>query len=183
MAEKIKEKEEWALESNISLKANKYDDIFSSFDPRHYSVRALSVDFLDEAKRASIDKDSKKIELRLLIPRNLRKLEIERTIKKRLKEHFERHSRIIKKECNKIIGMGIGFIIAGIILMFMATLVFFKYSKGSILSHFLLVFLEPGGWFFFWEGLSLVIFESKEKKPELDFYRKMANCNIIFLSY
>ena len=82
MVEKTEEKEERTLESNISLKVNRYNDIFSSFDPRHYSVRALSVDFLDEAKRASIDKDSKKIELRLLIPRNLRKLEIERTIKK-----------------------------------------------------------------------------------------------------
>lgn len=171
------------LESNISLKLNNYNDIFSSFDPRPYSEKALSVDFLDETKRASIDKGENKIELRLLIPLNLRKIETERIIKRKLKEHFERHSKQIKKEYKKIIKNGIIFAIVGVILMFIATLVFFKSSKETITAHFLLILLEPAGWFFFWEGLWQIIFEPKHKKPELEFYKKMSNCTIIFSSY
>ena len=36
--------------SEISLILDTYDDMFSSFDPRPYSQRALSEDFLSEAK-------------------------------------------------------------------------------------------------------------------------------------
>ena len=50
-------------------------------------------------------------------------------------------------------------------------------------TKFLFVLLEPGGWFCFWEGLNQVIFEPKTKKHELDFYKKMANSRINFLSY
>ena len=48
---------------------------------------------------------------------------------------------------------------------------------------FLVVFLEPAGWFLFWEGSDLVIFDSKKKKPDLEFYEKMTRANIGFLSY
>ena len=44
--------------SEISLSLDNYDDIFSDFDPRPFSQRALSDDFLIEAKKASRDKVS-----------------------------------------------------------------------------------------------------------------------------
>ena len=53
--------------SNISLSLNSYDDIFSGFDPRPYSQRALSDDFLAESKRASRDKELDGVELIFLI--------------------------------------------------------------------------------------------------------------------
>lgn len=42
--------------AEISLVLDTYDDIFSDFDPRPYGERALSSDFLDEAKKAARDK-------------------------------------------------------------------------------------------------------------------------------
>jgi len=48
--------------------------------------------------------------------------------------------------------------------------------------HFLLILFEPAGWFFFWEGLDQVVFESKKTKPDLEFYEKMAKSDIYFLS-
>ena len=59
--------------SEISLNLDSYDDIFSDFDPRPYSERAMSQDFLAEAHRASIDKGFGQIELNFLIPKNKRK--------------------------------------------------------------------------------------------------------------
>ena len=82
-------------EANISLILDSYEDIFSSFDARRHSEKALSTDFLDEAKRASRDKDSGSIELKLLIPKNKRQLGEEIIIKKRLKRHFQHHYNMV----------------------------------------------------------------------------------------
>jgi len=48
---------------------------------------------------------------------------------------------------------------------------------------FLVILLEPGGWFLFWEGLNLIIFETKEETPDFSFYEKMSKCSINFSSY
>ena len=58
--------------SEISLIIDTYDDIFSDFDPRPYSQRALSDDFLLEARKASKDKVSGTFELNFLIPSHLK---------------------------------------------------------------------------------------------------------------
>ena len=168
---------------NISLKLANYNDIFSSFDPRPYSERSLSIDFLGEAKRASIDKPSGEIELRLLIPSKLRNLEKEKTIKKRLKDHFERHARKIKEQHKKIIRNGALFTTFGVVIMILATFILFEYSEGSLLMNFLIILFEPAGWFLFWEGLDQIVFEPKKTRPDLEFYEKMAKSDIIFLSY
>lgn len=169
--------------SNVSLKLASYNDIFSSFDPRTYTERSLSVDFLDEAKRASIDKGSGEIELILLIPKDLRKPDQEKTIKKRLREHFERHFKQIKQQYSSIIRNGLLFVLAGIITMFLASYLLFRASESNMFVHFLLITFEPAGWFFFWEGLYQIIFESKRKKPDIEFYSKMARSIITFMSY
>ncbi|NYT12918.1 MAG: hypothetical protein GKC01_00225, partial [Candidatus Methanofastidiosa archaeon] len=61
-------------EKNISLILDSYDDLFSDFDPRPYSVRGLSDDFLIECRRAvrGIKTESPVLELRLLVPKNKR---------------------------------------------------------------------------------------------------------------
>jgi hypothetical protein len=178
-----REKQKLLRMSEISLWLDTYDDIFSDFDPRPFSQRAMSDDFLLEAKKASKEKISGTIQLNFLMPADRRNSEQENTIKKRLHEHFKRHHDILHKEKNHIIAKGIYFILAGIILMFAATFILFKYSNKSLLTNFLVILLEPGGWFFFWEGLGQIVFETKKKSPNLDFYEKMSKCEIGFLSY
>ncbi len=168
--------------SEISLLVNDYEDIFSDFDPRPYSQRALSGDFLSEAHKASRDKDDK-IELKLLMPKKKRDVRKESIIKVRLLGHFEKHFVMLKKEKTNMIKEGVLFILVGVMLMLIATFILFKYHDKDFLLNFLIILLEPGGWFLFWEGLNLVIFESKKTKPKLEFYRKMSRCEITFLSY
>ena len=168
---------------NISLRLANYNDIFSSFDPRPYSERSLSVDFLGEARRASIDKPSGEIELRLLFPAKMRRLEIEKVIQKRLRAHFERHARKIEEQYKKIIRNGALFVAAGVIIMILASFILFEYSKNNLFMNFLIILFEPAGWFFFWEGLYQIVFEPKKTRPELEFYEKMAKTDIIFLSF
>jgi len=168
--------------SEISFMINDYQDIFSSFDPRPYSERALSVDFLDEAKRASVDKEFGNIQLRLIVSKKKKSESIENIIKQRLHEHFKKHHEILHKEAGKVMKRGACFTIAGVFIMFLAAYILFK-NHQTLLISFLIILLEPAGWFLFWEGLGQIVFESKKKKPELDFYHKMAKSKIEFIAY
>lgn len=169
--------------SKISLILDDYNDLFSDFDPRGYSGRALSDDFLLEAKKASRDKKFGGLELTFLVPSNTRNLDEERIIKKRLREHFKKHSESLKKEFKNIINLGILFSLIGVIIMVVATFILFKQENAGFITSFLIILFEPAGWFFFWEGLGQIIFESRNKKPELNFYKKMSKCTINFLPY
>ena len=168
--------------SEISLVLDTYDDIFSDFDPRPFAERALSVDFLEEAERASKDKPSGDLDLNLLIPQNLRDSGKELTIKKRLKDHFKKHHQQYSKEKRTIVKSGLSLTLGGMIFMFLAAFVAHK-NLDSILASFLIILFEPASWFMFWEGLNQVIFESKRIGPKIDFYGKMAKCNVNFFNY
>lgn len=169
--------------SEISLSLDGYDDLFSDFDPRPSGQRALSEDFLAEAKRASLDKPGGSLKLKFLVPKNMRKISEESVIKNRLREHFRHHHKLLSEESSRITRMGFMFAILGIILMFIATLVLFNFGDGNLLASFTVVLLEPAGWYLLWEGMNLIIFRAKERKIELEFYKNMSRAEIQFLSY
>lgn len=178
-----KEKENLAKMSEISISLSTYNDIFSSFDPRPYGQRALSDDFLDEAKKASMVKDVEDIELKLLMPASKRNISEETVIKKRLKDYFKKHESIAKQEVKSILWKGVIFMIVGAIFMLIATWLIHRWDEGVFFVSFLIILLEPGGWFFFWEGLAHLVYKSKEKGPETEFLKKMSSCQIGFYSY
>ncbi len=91
-------KEKLLRMSEISLWLDHYDDIFSNFDPRPYSQKALSDDFLLETKRASRDKVSGQIELKFLVKAEMRNKKQENLIRRRLKEHFKNTTQCCKKK-------------------------------------------------------------------------------------
>lgn len=166
---------------NISLILDSYDDLFSDFDPRPYSQRALSDDFLFECKKATRDKEAK-LELRFIVPKQKRDMDDEIKIKRRLREHFQRHYQEYGKEINKVRFQGILWFILGAILMAIGMFIFSsKFSNDFF--NFLIILIEPASWFFFWEGLNTVFKETKEKLPDYNFYRKMSNLEISFIDY
>ena len=176
------EKEMLIKRSEIGLLITDYNEIFSDFDPRHYSERALSDDFLAEARKASRDKEHGTIELRFMLPPHKRNPREESVIKKRLREHFRKHFSRLEGETKNMIKQGIAFTLVGVVVMFTATALMFQNSN-SFYASFLVVLLEPAGWFLFWEGSRQIMFEPKTKKPELEFYKKMSKCEIKFSSY
>ncbi|MBI4155368.1 hypothetical protein HY498_04775 [Candidatus Woesearchaeota archaeon] len=167
--------------SEISLILDSYDDIFSDFDSRSYSERALSDDFLQEARRASRDKAGE-MELKFLVPRKIRNKEQEKNIKKRLCEHFKKHYKRINDEIKHIKKEGIFMTMAGAFIILSATYLAYLQSS-SFLIEFFIVLLQPAGWFIGWTGLDQIYYGAKEKKPSLEFYEKMSMCNISFGEY
>jgi len=173
------------MKQEISLKLEHYDDIFSDFDMRDYSKRALSVDFVDEARRASLDKNGSGMELSLCVPEGSRSAEHEATIKDRLAGHFEKHHGILRKDKRRTLYQGFLMIALGVIAMVLATFILSGSAEGDLLKSFFVVFLEPAAWFLLWEGSDLILFSSREINPELNFYKKMlaSRENITFKSY
>lgn len=168
-------------EGNISLILDSYDDLFSDFDPRPYGEKSLSNDFLNECKKAASDKENR-LELRFLIPKQKRNYQDEIRIKRRLREHFQRHHRGLDKEIKTIRWKGIAWFFIGVILMLAATFLI-NLEERSFFYNLLIIIVEPAGWFTFWEGLNMVFFATKEKMPDYIFYRKMADAEISFLDY
>lgn len=178
--EKIKE--DILSKSEIALWLDTYEDLFSDFDPRPFAQRAVSVDFLDEIKRASRDKASGQIELRFLIPKDLRKESEEAQIKKRLKEHFKKHADETKKELSKTMKKGLSIASLGFIFMFLAVLVHY-YIYTELLQIILTTLFEPAGWFLMFYGFDMAFYTARAKNPEVDFNEKMSKADITFVTY
>lgn len=168
-------------DTNISLALDSYDDIFSDFDPRSYSDRALSEDFLQECIRAARDKTINGVELRLLIPRRLRRKTDESMIKKRLCAHFKKHHDRLSIERSGEKRKGAVWVTAGTALA-LATVQLHGGTDG-FLSTLLFVIFEPASWFSFWTGLDKIFFEDQHNAQKRQFYAKMAKTDIRFEAY
>ena len=174
-------KQSLLAKAEISLLLDTYDDIFSDFDPRPFPQRALSDDFLLEAKKAARDKGDN-LDLSFMIPKAKRNFEHEVLIKRRLREHFRKHTIIIENEVKSIRRKGVVMAITGIILIMVATY-FFSLASENIFIHLLIVILEPAGWFTAWTGLDEIYYTAKQQMPDLEFYQKMTKSEISFHQY
>lgn len=179
MASKPKQENINFRKGNISLFINSYNDLFSDFDPRGYSERMLSEDFIEECKRAAREEEGK-IELILLCPKNKRNTKDEANIKKKIKEHFSYHFRkehAIRKRSRV---EGVTWFLIGSIIMVLAT---FLVGKTNFVLRFLEIMAIPSGWFLFWEGLDKIFITSRKILFNYKFYKKMAEATIVFADY
>lgn len=164
--------------SEICMKIENYNELFSPFDPRPFQYRSLSHDFLDEAKRASIDK-SETLDLCFMMKKNNRNSAEEEIIIKRLKTHFKRHKESIKQEIKKINKKGILMALSGTLMMVLAA--YFAFIEGHNFFFLLLeTIFAPAGLFTAWTGLDQIYYQAENKKPELRFYEKMLKSDIKF---
>lgn len=167
--------------SFISLALDDYEDLFSDFDPRPYSERSVSEDFLHELKRAAMSKEEKGLSLLMLLPKERHNAAHEHIILERLKSHFRHHHRLLEEKRKEVTKTGAWMVGLGIVFMFLATYMLVE-LKQNLWTAFIVVLLEPAGWFTFWEGLNLIVFRSKDVAPDLSFYRKMSGAKVSFLA-
>jgi len=177
-----KEKDRLLKLSEISLILDSYDEIFSDFDPRPYSARALSQDFLGELKRGSSDKVFGGMQLTLMIPSLLKDSNKELLIEERLHKHFIKHYSEIKHAVSKIRKSGGILILCGAMLSTVAAFIYPLYSE-EFLATLAVVFLEPAGWFAMWTGFDYVFHGASQLKADLEFYEKMCTSKISFIPY
>lgn len=167
----------------ISIWLDNYDDLFSDFDPRPYSERTLSDDFIREARKVAKEHhNTSNLILQLLLPEKERKDQQEAGIIKRLHYHFNNSMEQLLQERKQINIRGVIYTITGIILMTIASYISYLQAQQYYI-HLVLILFEPAGWFLLWLGLDHLVYFSKRTRKELDFYRKMARAKIEFGKY
>ncbi len=165
----------------IAITLDVYDDIFSDFDPRPYSQRELSEDFLKEIGRRYMENKKGRFEVRFTIPSSQCDPKAEVLIKKRLREHF---SFMVKRETeniNKTKHRGYLYILIGALVLLADTYFFFMFHEESLFYQLLSILLIPAGWYGMFTGIGKVVdepFESVEKKA---LYEKFEKANYVFL--
>jgi len=175
----IKEKE--LIQGDIRLILDSYDDLFSDFDPRPYSGKALSDDFLAECKRATHDKTGDgEILFVLMVPKEKRSLRDEAVIKKRMTEHFHKHYKEKQTEAKLMRKEGLLWVFGGSMLTLISTAI---YEHTEFIYRLFFVMLEPAGWFTIWTGFEKAVLDPREKLPDAEFYNKMSRARIMFESY
>jgi hypothetical protein len=181
------EKQKLLQMSEISIQLDTYEDIFSDFDPRPFSQRAISDDLLLVMKKAAQVKASGNIEVKFLIPKKMANSEHETLIKRRFKEYFKKHHELKHKEVSKAQRKAGAFIISGAIISMLTTYLIATGTSLTGIWHFfltlLIVLCEPAGWFFIWDGLSRFVSIKEENSSELNFYDKMLKAEYEFTTH
>ena len=161
----------------IAITLDTYDDIFSDFDPRPYTQRELSEDFLKEITRRYMEGKHGRYEVRFTIPSSERDLKDESLIKKRLREHFSirvaRETEAIKntKERGYIyIGIGAAVLLADVYF-------FFLFNEQSLVYQIVSIFLVPAGWYGMFTGIGKVIDEPFDAVERKKLYEKFEHAD------
>ncbi len=166
----------------VSLWIDDYSDLFSDFDPRAFSERAFSDDFITQVKKVSKDIRERVPVLRILVPHRARNDAEERTIRKRLENYFYGSYQQLVTEAKKTRLKGIYFTLSGVVLMIISSYIYYLKLPGFY-PNLLLVMLEPGGWFLLWNGLDILFTYMKSRRADIAFYEKLSGVHVEFGSY
>lgn len=172
-------KKELLSKSELSIWLDNYDDIFSDFDPRPFTERVLSDDFISEVRKRALERVNGKVELKLLIPAGLRDAQTENIIIQSLHRHFHYVSEQIRIEMKQERYRGYGMTLAGFAVMIVATYLI-SWERHFYLNA-LRVIMEPAGWFLAWTGFEHIFYLSRRKSAEYAFNRKMSHADVAFL--
>jgi len=156
-----------------------YEDLFSDFDPRQYSQRQLSNDFLYELKLRYREIPKGKLEVRFYIPKKLRKLKLETSTKKKMKDYF---SFELKQADNRRMSRqkgGLVYLAAGVLILTINGVFAWEYPQDRFLE-FIGFILAPAGWFSTWTAFEKFFIEPEEERRRREFLSRMTKCEFLF---
>lgn len=166
----------------VSIWLDDYDNIFSDFDPRSFSQRELSDDFLNETRKVLHAEKNRLIQLMILVPVGKRNKSDEHVIKNRLHTHFRHTFDHLRHERKIFLRNGVFLTIVGFVLMLLASATS-AFESAHYFMSILRVFLEPSGWFAVWYGMDKIFYLSGLKNEQSSFNQTMAKAEITFDSY
>lgn len=166
----------------IKIWLDSYDEMFSDFDPRAYTKRTVSDDFILQVRKVVKDQYRKKMALKLLLPESTRNEQDEQVISERLHDYFKINNAQLLEEKRKAHRKGSLLTTAGILLMLAASYISYLKSE-SFYAHVLLILFEAAGWFMLWMGFDQLVYYSGRTIKEFNFYAFMAKAEIKFGSY
>ena len=141
----------------ISIAIDNWDDIFSDFDPRPLSERALSEDFIAELKKRYRETRKGQLALTIHAPLSLKNEAHERVVIQRLKKHFKHRSLQRQRELTRIRKRGVIFVVFGILSLGFLTFITYSQLFSRLAIELLSIIFMPLGWFGIWEGFSKIV--------------------------
>lgn len=156
-----------------------YGDLFSDFDPRQYSKRQLSDDFLHELKLRYKEASKGGLEVRFYVPKKLRDSKIETSAKKKMKDYFAGELNQVKQKIYDRKKSGLLYLAIGVLILTINGIFAWDYPEDRFLQ-FIGFILAPAGWFSTWTSFERFFVESYDDKQKQEFLSRMAKCDFIF---
>jgi len=164
----------------IAIAIDTWDDVFSDFDPRPLSERALSEDFIIELKQRYRETNKGDFIVIICAPQALNDKKSERMVAKRLKRHFL-HRALLRKKANVRIRLrGVIFVLCGICFLSFLTLAAYYKIFSDLVLNIISIVVMPLGWFGIWEGFSKIVDITPAFLNEEVFYAKLAKAQYRF---
>jgi len=156
-----------------------YDDLFSDFDPRPYSRRQISDDFLIELRRRFKEKPRGGIEISIYLPRAKRDSKIESSARKKMREYFGfERERLEKRQLGRK-KTGVMYLAAGIFILILNAYIEWEFEPNRFLT--LVGFmLAPVGWFSAWTSFERFLINPPEEMEKQEFFTRMQRCDFAF---
>jgi hypothetical protein len=158
----------------ISIVIDTWDDIFSDFDPRPLSERALSEDFIIELRKRYRETPLGVFTVSISPPAHLKDDKLEKTIIQRIKRYFRHSALARKKVINSIRIRGVIFVIIGTILLAIFTFANHYNLLSRLANELSAIILLPLGWFGIWEGCSKIVDTSRKIIEEAELLNKFS---------
>jgi hypothetical protein len=138
----------------IAIALDTYDDLFSDFDIRGYSERALSKDFLDEL-RVQLRRSGIKsgLDIVFLLPSERRDETDEALIIERIRAFYADRREHYRREDGKSKRRSLAFIAIGLALSVAANFIVGRLGFFPLFNDFILI----PSWFFVWSGFEALI--------------------------
>ena len=158
----------------ISIAIDDWDDIFSDFDPRPFTQRALSEDFIAELKKRYRETRKGDYLVNIYAPARLRDDKTEKAVIQRLKKHFSHRSLKRQREVMRIRTRGFIFVSFGIACLgFLTFITYFKRFTDLTIELLGIIFM-PLGWFGIWEGFSKIVDTSLPSIEDMLLFRRLS---------
>ncbi len=167
---------------DISIVIDTYDDIFSDFDPRPYSQRALSDDFLKEIRARYRENRIGGVEVHFIMPEKLRDLKVETMVKKRIREHFAYEIKTLGEGLGKLRQRGMIYTLVGACLLGVQAGLEIIMGLTMPQTQFLSIFFVPAGWYGMFNGIEKLIETPYDMATNLRIAIKFEKADYIFIS-
>lgn len=164
----------------IAVVIDSWDDIFSDFDPRPLGSRMVSGDFITELRRRYKETRTGDFMITIYATPELRNPELEKTVSKRLKQHFHQKFLQEKKTSIAMRWRGVVFLLVGICSLSYLTLATYYKWLPELTVRMVEIILSPLGWFGLWEGFSKLVDPSPAQLEDKRLYQKLARAKYEF---
>jgi len=163
----------------VKIILDTYDDIFSDFDPRPYSQRELSDDFVKEIQRRYLETPAGKIVVHFDMPAGTRDPKTDALVKRRIRDYFEverkREEKLVREMQNK----GVKYVVLGSIALVGATLPLLEWPN-DVWVNTLSAIVTPMAWYLSFTGTSMFLDDWRSTHANVKLYSRFEKANYVF---